>query len=106
MKPLKQRKVGCRSFNGEECTIIGGPCIFMMPSEVSCNNKFAEGPLAFDEEIYSSINNIGEDKFAGLSIDDAVKLYYSETNDGITYTSEDDEYLKKFLLEYVEGIVK
>ena len=108
MKPLeKPRTIGCRSLRGGYCESTGDACLFMIPSELSCYNHYYEGPAAFEEDLYVHISEMGEEKFKGLTIDEALDVFYENTN---TYHKSDDDgdvdWIRDFFEKYVEGLVE
>lgn len=52
--------MGCKcakateEWNGWECDIIGGPCMFLVPDSKECARKYGEGPEIQEAE---EINN-------------------------------------------------
>lgn len=37
-------------YHGWECSVTGGACEFLVPSEKACYERYGEGPLAFEED--------------------------------------------------------
>lgn len=106
MKPLeKPRAVGCRSQKGGYCEVTGDSCLFIIPSELSCYNKFYEGPAAFDEDLYNYISEMGEDRFKGLTVDEAINVFYDNNDTYERGDESDDIVIKEFFEKYVEGLV-
>ena len=103
MRELKPKTIGCRFHQSGCCESTGDQCLFVIPSELSCYNKFYEGPAAYEKDICNDVSEIGEELFKGLTVDEAVNLFYEKTEN---YSRNDYDFIVTTFEKYVEGLLE